>query len=174
MHQIAGEHSQAVFAADGRARHRLVRAAVAAGVALLAAWLIALALGVLGGFGSLPSLTGSASSEPKAANSQIKRVERPSAGPAQAPDLRARRPAEDSVQTSTPTQATGLPSPGRTQNSTPKTTSKAPVSPSAPATTGSASNSGRRLGTTNPTTTGKPVGSPGNGPGGSGAPGRLR
>src|SRR5215211_4585187 len=53
----AGQHANAaIFAADGSARHRIVRAAIAAGVALLAAWVIALALGVLGGFGSLPSL----------------------------------------------------------------------------------------------------------------------
>src|SRR5215212_1975474 len=53
----AGQHANAaIFAADGSARHRIVRAAIAAGVALLAAWMIALALGVLGGFGSLPSL----------------------------------------------------------------------------------------------------------------------
>jgi hypothetical protein len=172
MDQITGAHSQAVFAADGKARHRLVRAAAATGVALLATWLIALALGVLGGFGSPPSVPGTQSSESNPASSQIQRVERSHAGPAKAPDLRERS-AEPSVRTSTPVPASHVQTPSRTQGSAPKTTSKAPVSPSAPAPTGSASNNGRGLGTAKTTTTGKPVGSPGNGPGGSGAPGQL-
>ena len=175
MDQLGGQHSQAaVFAAEGKGRHRLVRAAVAAGVALLAGWLFALALGVLGGLGSLPSLPGSPSTESNPASSQVERVQRPHARPSQAPDLSARRAAEPSVRTSTPLPAGHAPSPSPTQSSTPKTTSKAPISPSTPAAAGPASNNGRRLGTTKPTTTGKPVGSPGKGPGVSGTPVQVR
>src|SRR5689334_17710648 len=57
--ESAGQPVQTtVFAAHGAARHRLVRAAIVAGFALLAAWAVALALGVMGGFGSLPMLPG--------------------------------------------------------------------------------------------------------------------
>jgi hypothetical protein len=173
MDQIAGEHSQAaVFAAEGKARHRLVRITGAAGVALLASWLIALALGVLGGFDSLPGLPDSQSSDSNAPSSQIQPAKRSHLSPSRAPDLRERR-AVHSMRTATPPPASHIPSPSQNQNLTPKTTSEIRVSPSAPAPTMSGSNNGRRLGTTK-TTTGKPIGSPGNGPGGSGAPGQLR
>src|SRR5437764_6962432 len=56
MEQHAGHVEGTVFAAHGGARNRLVRAAVIAGAALVIAWVIALALGVMGGFGSLPLL----------------------------------------------------------------------------------------------------------------------
>jgi hypothetical protein len=176
MDQIAGERSQAaIFAAEGKARHRLVRVAGATGVALLASWLIALALGVLGGFGSLPGLPGARSSESNAPSSQIQPAQRSHVSHSHAADPREGR-AVHSARTSTPPPASHVPNPGQTQNSTPKTTLKVRISPSAPAPTESNSNNGRRLGTTKTKTTppGKPLGSPGNGPGGSGAPGQLR
>jgi hypothetical protein len=173
MDQITGEQSQAaIFAADGKARHRLVRAAVAAGVALLVSWLIALALGVLGGFGSLPGLPGSQPKESKAASGHIKQVQPAHASRAQRPDVVRTRPAP-AEPTSTPAPARHVPSPSRSQGSAPKANSRAPASPSTPAPHGIASSNGRALGTTK-TTTGKPLGSPGNGSGGSGAPGQLR
>jgi hypothetical protein len=171
--QIGGQHSQAVFAADGKARHRLVRAAVAAGVALLAAWLIALALGVLGGFGSLPGLP-ARSSQSNSTGTQVDRAPRGQPGAVQAPHQSARRPAVLSVRTATPPPESRVPDTSRATSPAPKPTSQAPVSTSAPVATPSPSTNGRRLGTTKSTTTGKPAGSPGNGAGGSGAPGRLR
>src|SRR5690242_5910699 len=69
-----------IFAANGAARHRLVRVAIVAGFALLAAWAVALALGVMGGFGSLPMLPG--------ANSHGS--DHPASGPAHAPAVTAR------------------------------------------------------------------------------------
>jgi hypothetical protein len=169
MEQIAEEHSRgAIFAAEGKARHRLVRAAVAAGVALLAAWLIALALGVLGGFGSLPGLPGS---QPKESSAAGQEVQRPHTGRSPAPNLRERRVAP-SVRTSIPAPVSHVPSPSHPQGSTPKKTSQVPTAPS-PSTAAGSPSHGRGLGTTK-TTTGKPIGSPGNGPGGIGAPGQLR
>src|SRR3954452_7029360 len=147
MDQIAGEQSRAaIFAADGKARHRLVRAAVAAGVALLGSWLIALALGVLGGFGSLPDLPGSQSKESTTASGQVQQVQ-PShrhTNRAQTPDVVRERPAP-AKPTSTPAPVRHVPSPSQRQSSTPKTTSKAPASPSTPAAHGTASH-GRALG----------------------------
>ena len=183
MNEITGEHSQAVFAAHGKARHRLVRAAVAAGVALLASWLIALALGVFGGFGSLPGLPESRSSESNAASPRIQPAGPSRGASSEAPDLNERS-TEPSVRAATPTTASGDPRPtrtkSRTQNTTPKPASQAPIAPSAPAPTGSASNNGRHLGTGKPTTTGKPATTgqpaelPGNGPAGTGPPGQQR
>jgi hypothetical protein len=174
MDQIAGEHSQAaVFAAEGKARHRLVRIAGAAGVALLASWLIALALGVLGGFDSLPGLP---DSRPTGSNDAAG-IEPEASHPNRAPQVQPQtqpRHAASSIPTSTTSPVSDLPSRTRPQSSTPETTPRVRISPSAPAApTGSATNNGRHLGTTK-TTTGKPIGSPGNGPGGSGPPGRLR
>lgn len=180
MNQITKEPSQAIFAADGTARHRLVRAAVAAGVALLASWLIALALGVFGGFGSLPGLPESRSNESHTAGPQVQRTQPASVVPSEAPDLNERS-AEPSVQTSSPAPASHDPIPSQSQNRTkstnPEMTSEAPVSPlspSAPAPTETVSDNGRHLGATKPTTTGKPAESPGNGPGGTGPPGQQR
>ncbi len=177
MDQIAGEHSQAaVFAAEGKTRHRLVRIAGAAAVALLVSWLIALALGVLGGFDSLPGLPDSPSTGSNNAGGIQPEASHPSPAPQPQPQPQMqRRHVASSVPTSTSTTAPvgDPPSRTRSKSSTPETTSKVRVSPSPPAPTGSATTNGRRLGTTK-TTTGKPIGSPGNGPGGSGAPGRLR
>jgi hypothetical protein len=177
VNQITKEPSQTIFAADGTARHRLVRAVVAAGVALLASWLIALALGVFGGFGSLPGLPESRSNESHTAGSQVQRAQPASVVSSEAPDLNERS-AEPSVHTSSPAPASHDPIPSQSQNRTkstnPETTSEPPVSPSAPAPTETVSDNGRHLGATKPTTTGKPAESPGNGPGGTGPPGQQR
>ena len=176
MDEITGEHSQAVFAAEGRARHRLVRAAVA-GFALLASWLIALALGVLGGFDALPGLPGS---QPKGANASGTRSEATHPHPIRG---RATRPGgqtrleTDAVRTPAPAPVSQVPSRNRPQSPTPKTktVSQAPAAPSSPAPANPAS-SGRGQGITR-TTLGKPADTPGNGPGGpggTGAPGQLR
>jgi hypothetical protein len=177
MNQITGERSQAIFAADGKARHWLVRAAAAAGVALLASWLIALALGMFGGFGSLPGLPESRPSESQTAGSQIQRAQPASVVSPEAPNLNERS-AESSGETSSsapvshdPIQSRGQ---NRTKSTNPETTSDPSVSPSPPAPTVSASDNGRHLGATKPTTAGKPAESPGNGPGGTGAPGQQR
>ena len=176
MDQIAGEQSQAaIFAADSKARHRLVRAAVAAGVALLVSWLIALALGVLGGFGSLPGLPNSQPKESNPASGQVKQVQPAHTSRAQTPAVVREKPAP-AKPASTPAPVRHVPRPSRPQSSAPKTTSKAPARPSTPAAHGTAASNGRALGTTKTTTgtTGKPLGTPGNGSGGSGAPGQLR
>jgi hypothetical protein len=189
MNQITGERSQAIFAADGKARHWLVRAAAAAGVALLASWLIALALGMFGGFGSLPGLPESRPSESQTAGSQIQRAQPASVVSPEAPNLNERS-AESSGETSSsapvshdPIQSRGQnrtkstnpeTTSNRTKSTNPETTSDPSVSPSPPAPTVSASDNGRHLGATKPTTAGKPAESPGNGPGGTGAPGQQR
>ena len=161
-----GQHA-AVFAADGRSRHRIARAAIAAGVALLAAWLIALALGVLGGFGSLPSLPSlhSRPSDPASAPAPHSRREA-----ARADELRI-APKRVSGPGSLSRTVGGSSSPASPTKPTPTRVSPSP-STSAPAT--SSGSHGLKLGTTRATGGGKPVGSPGNGPGGSGAPGQLR
>jgi rare lipoprotein A len=177
---ITGEHGHAaIFAADGKARHRLVRVAAAAGLALLASWLIALSLGVLGGFDSLPGLTGSQSrgSNPVGIRSEISH---PGPAPAPQPQPQTRtgtqtqtKPAPP-LRTSTTPPVSQAPSRTRPRDSTPKTDAvmQAPTAPSTSTVPGSTPN-GRGQGTTR-TTTGKPAGSPGNAPGGSGAPGQLR
>src|SRR6266508_3325595 len=76
MGQSTG-HAGAIFAAEGSSRHRLVRAAVAGGIALLAAWVIALALGVLGGFGSLPGLPSQSSGGSHEASARTQRKATP-------------------------------------------------------------------------------------------------
>jgi hypothetical protein len=65
--EYGNQAETAVFAADGPGRHRLLRVALVGGSALLAAWLIALALGVLGGFAALPGLPRSSSENSSAA-----------------------------------------------------------------------------------------------------------
>jgi hypothetical protein len=177
MDRIAGQHAQAtVFAAHGPWRHRLVRAATAALLALLAAWLIALALGVTGGFGSLPGLPDSKPSS-NAANSQAQ--ESPTGHSKATPIAQSRGAAlptydanlapatRDSNRTpSQPSRTTGR------QTTVPKPAPNGTVTV-APAVQvqGTTSSSGT---TQSSETTGKPVGSPGNGAGGSGAPGQLR
>jgi hypothetical protein len=144
----------------------MVRVAVAAGAALLAAWLIALALGVLGGFDSLPGLP---SAESGASHEASSRTHHPATA-APAP-LKAQEAAP--VKTVAPSPASDNSSSTRTQSSTPKTSVK-PVAqqPSTSASSTTATHGKSATATTQPT--GKPAGSPGNGAGGSGAPGQLR
>lgn len=179
MDRTAGQHAQAtVFAAQGPWRHRLVRAATAALLALLVAWLIALALGVMGGFGSLPGLPDSKPSS-NAANSQAQEspVGQSRSTPI-APSRDAALPAYDANLAPASSDSNRTPSePSRT--TAPKATVPKPAqSPTGTVTVaptvrgqGPTSSSGtiQSIGTT-----GKPVGSPGNGAGGSGAPGQLR
>lgn len=182
MDRTLGQHASAVvFAADGPARHRIMRVATGAGIALLAAWLMALGLGVFGGLDALPGLPSVHPKESHPANSQaLAPAPTPTLAPAPTPAPRshsrpAGQPAAKAKQTSpqrlpsgahgTPTQRTSAPRPLAVK-----------IAPS-PGTSGSAQPTsparGRALGTTK-TTNGKPLGSPGNGPGGSGAPGQLR
>jgi hypothetical protein len=165
MERPGGHHGNAaVFAADGATRHHLVRAAIAAGAGLLAAWLIALALGVLGGFGSLPGLPHPPSAGSSEASSQTKSPPKPAPARAQrlAPIVRTAAP--------TPTPVSGDSSRPQSHSSTPKTPATQVVQP--PSTSAVTTSTNHGQGTTR--TTGKPVGSPGNGAGGSGAPGQLR
>src|SRR5262245_61277493 len=74
----AGQHANtAIFAANGPFRRRLLKAACAASSALLAAWLLALALGVWGGFELLPGLPGSPSTHPSEASSKAQHPSAP-------------------------------------------------------------------------------------------------
>jgi hypothetical protein len=167
MEHHAGQRANAaVFASEGSVRHHLGRVAVAAIAALLAAWVIALALGVLGGFDSLPGLPSSHPQGSSEASSATPHRQAQSPAP----------PRTEHVVTPAPSPSTS-PSPTsgsdqtRSQGSTPKTTApqavQAPTSTVAPTTHGQSA-------THATTTTGKPLGSPGNGSGGSGAPGKLR
>ncbi len=167
MDHSTGNAGAAIFAAEGSTRHRLVRVGVAAGAALLAAWLIALALGVLGGFGSLPGLPSDHATGSSEASSPVKR-----AGP---------RAAHASSGASQPVTAkTVTTSPVRDTSSQPQSQSPAPKTQAnqivqQPTTSASTTSTAHGKSSTHTTqTTGKPVGSPGNGSGGSGAPGQLR
>jgi hypothetical protein len=167
MNQPAGHQgNEAVFAANSATRHRLVRATDAAGVALLAAWLIALALGVLGGFGALPGLPSSPSHNSSEASSHPH-------GTASRVAARADRPARAVKVDSAATGSTGGSSNQiRPRTSTPKATAPKVVQSPSISVSSASTTHGKAIGTTK--VSGKPIGSPGNGPGGSGAPGRLR
>jgi hypothetical protein len=176
MDQHTGQHANAaIFAANGAARHRLLKAAGAVSLALLAAWLIALALGVWGGFELLPGLPNSHSTRPSEASS---RTQPPPAPPPAQSHPQSHRSAR-AVRTAPPTPAgggsasgTGSGSGSRTtdsQDSTPKTTAPQPVQ--SPSTTSAPPSTSQGQGTT--TTTEVPTDSPGNLPSGSEAPGQL-
>jgi hypothetical protein len=171
MEQAAGQHSTAIFAADGPVRHRAVRAAVAAGIALLAAWLVALALGVLGGFDPLPALPGIPSKEPNQASSSARARQAPRPAPVHVvtpePASAPRAQTSPASEPAAPTSSQPSSAPKRSATRVTPAPNPSTSSPS-----GGAAN-GRALGATK-TTSGKPLGSPGNGPGGSGAPGQLR
>jgi hypothetical protein len=173
MEQAAGQHSDAaVFAAEGPVRNRIVRVVVAAGVALLAAWLIALGLGVLGGFDSLPALPGISSKGSNQASSDARTPQatpRPAARNVVAPKPASMPRAQTSPASASPAPASSAPTSGPKRSVTKVKPTPSPPTPS-PST---GATHGRALGTTK-TTSGKPLGSPGNGPGGSGAPGQLR
>jgi hypothetical protein len=158
----------AIFAAEGSARQHLGRAAIAVAVALLAAWLIALALGVLGGFGSLPGLPSSHSSH----DNEVRSSTTHSRTAAPEAPLRVQRTASDTrTATPSPSHTTATSNPTRSQ-SNPKPTVK-PVVP-APSPPSTSPSTGHGQSGTRTTTAGKPVGLPGNGSGGTGAPGQLR
>jgi len=164
MEHDAGHRTNgAVFSSEGSARQHLGRVGVAAAAALLAAWMIALALGVLGGFDSLPGLP---SSHPKASS------EASASSPhRQAAATDRTRHVVTQAPTESPTSPSSVSRQPQPAASTPKTT--APQAVQAPTPTVAAPVTHGKSGTRT-TTTGKPVGSPGNGSGGSGAPGQLR
>jgi hypothetical protein len=171
--ESAGQQATTIFAANGAARHRLVRAAIVAGFALLAAWAVALALGVMGGFGSLPMLPSAqshGSSDPSPTRAHVA-----AAGPrasARATAFRAQRIAA-AVETNGRATSGGH-SVAVRPHATPQATRPQKVTPSPNSGSSHVSaSSGHGYGTTR-TTLGKPTGTPGNASGGSGAPGRLR
>jgi hypothetical protein len=161
--------NSAIFAANGVARRRLVKVAGAASLALLVAWLIALALAVWGGLGSLPGLPSSHSTGPSEARSRTQGP--PASAPAQShQSARAVRTASPSPAASGTVGGTGGGSRSgttRPQGSNPEATAPQPVqSPSTSSTPPSTSQ-----GTT--PTAGVPTDSPGNLPSGSEVPGQL-
>jgi hypothetical protein len=178
MDQRTGQDANAaIFAANGAARHRLLKAAGAVSLALLAAWLIALALGVWGGFELLPGLPSSHSTGPPEASS---RTQHP-LGPAPAQSHPQSHHSARTVRIASPSPAgsgtasgtgsgTGSGS-GTTdsQGSNPKTTAPQPVQ--SPSTSTAPTSTSQDQGTT--TTTEVPTDSPGNLPSGSGVPGEL-
>ena len=161
----------AIFAAEGSARHRTVRIAVAAGGALLAAWLIALALGVMGGFDSLPGLPSAQSNGSHEASSPAHRTDAPSS-------MRVLSQEAAQMRTVAPKPASGgstsAPSPGSTHAPSAGTVTQQPSTSSTSSSTSSSAGAQGQSAAHTSQTTGKPTGSPGNGSGGSGAPGQLR
>jgi hypothetical protein len=127
--------------------------------------MIALALGVLGGFGSLPSLPGSHSKAPSEAS--VGTPHRRSAAPVQVLHVVTQAPTTSPSQPQAP--ASGQTHP---QATSPKTIATQTVQ--APTSTVTTPTGHGQSTIPGPTTTGKPTGSPGNGTGGSGAPGQLR
>jgi hypothetical protein len=176
MDQHTGQHAnEAIFAANGPSRARLLKAAGAASLAVLAAWLIALALGVWSGFELLPGLPSSHSTRPSEASSRTQHP--PSPAPQSHPQSHQSTRA---VRTASPSRAggtasgTGSGSGGgsgsgttHSQGSNPKSAAPQPdQSPSTSSTPPSTSS-----GTT--TTTQVPADSPGSLPSGSDMPGQL-
>jgi hypothetical protein len=143
-----------------------MRATVVAGAALLAAWLIALALGVLGGFGSLPLLPGSGTKSPSEVSSEAQQPQAPPAVPrrSQANTAKAAAPRSTNVRSTPPTGSRATSAPRAKPTHPAQSTSNTPP----------AASNGNSYGTTRPSGSGKPLETPGNGPGGTGAPGLLR
>ena len=177
MDQHTGQHANAaIFAASGAARHRLLKAASAVSLALLAAWLIALALGVWGGFELLPGLPSSHSTRPSEASSRTQHP--PAPAPAQSHPqshhstraVRTASPSPDGSGTTGTGSGTGSGT-GTThsQGSSPKATPPQPVQ--SPSTSSTPPSTSQDQDTT--TTTGVPSDSPGSLPSGSGVPGEL-
>jgi hypothetical protein len=172
MDQHTGQRANAaIFAANGVARRRLVKAAGAASLALFVAWLIALALAVWGGLGSLPGLPSSHSTGPSEARSRTQPP--PASAPAQShQSARAARTASPAASGTVSGTVSGTGDGSRSgttrpQGSNPKATAPQPVqSPSTSSTPPSTSQ-----GTT--PTAGVPTDSPGNLPSGSEVPGQL-
>jgi hypothetical protein len=159
-----GHHAdQAVFAGEGFARHWLLRAAVLSGAALLATWLVALALGALGGFEALPRLPGQSGGESHEVNTG--KVAKPA--PVTRRDDQGRGVDEEAgsdAGSSAPSRQVSRPAPARVPRLKP-----APA-PAVSVTT-TVTKPGKRIGTTQ--THGQPLESPGNGPGGTGPPGQT-
>ena len=163
MNEAVETQHPPIFAADGSRRRLLVRGAAIAVGALLAGWLVALALGAFGGFESLPGLP----------------AEAPRDHQATAPESNSAAAAEARRVAPTGTEADSapapVPSPRHPAAAQPSVVRPAAPSPRpAPSTRGKSGSraqgqsQGQGGGTTKPA--GKPIGSPGNGPGGSGAP----
>jgi len=166
MGQSTGHAGAAIFAAEGSGRNRAVRIAVAGGMALLAAWLIALALGVLGGFQALPGLPGAHSSPSREASSPTRHAVAHARMPLTAAPARVRTVAPSPSGYTRPTSSAG---------STPKPASRTATPPSTTSQSSTSLSTNGKSATAHATrTTGKPVGSPGSAAGGSGAPGHLR
>jgi hypothetical protein len=145
-----------------------VRVAGLGAAALLATWLVALALGALGGFEALPSLPG----ESRGESEQASAGEVPTPAPVTRRDNRDRGVDEEPASgagSNAPIRPVSRPEPQRAPRSRP-----APA-PTVGATTGTTATTttkpGKRLGTTQ--TTGKPLDSPGNGPPETGPPGQT-
>jgi hypothetical protein len=176
MDQHTGQHANAaIFAANGAARHRLLKAAGAVSLALLAAWLIALALGVWGGFELLPGLPGSHSTRSPEASPRIQHP--PAPAPAQShpqshQSARTVRIASPSPAGSGTASGTGTGTGSGTTNSqgsNPKATAPQPVQ--SPSISSAPTSTSQDPGTT--TTTEVPTDSPGSLPSGSEMPGEL-
>ena len=176
MDQHTGQHANAaIFAASGAARHRLLKAASAVSVALLAAWLIALALGVWGGFELLPGLPSSHSTRPSEASSTTQHP--PAPAPAQshpqshhsARAVRTASPSPDGSGTASGTGSGSGTGTTHSQGSNPKATAPQPVQ--SPSTSSAPPSTSQDQDTT--TTTEVPSDSPGSLPSGSGVPGEL-
>lgn len=153
-----------MFAGAGLARHWFLRAAVIGAAALLATWLVALTLGALGGFETLPSLQGESrgnSAEPSSAEAS-----KPTPVAQQKSRTRGDEQSGTESASTTLRQPANRPAPARAPSPKPAR------APSASVTATTTIKPGKRLGTTQ--TSGKPVGSPGNGPGGVGPPGQTR
>jgi hypothetical protein len=182
MDQHTGQHANpAIFAANGTARHRLLKAASAASLTLLAAWLVALALGVWGGFESLPGLPSFHPTRPSEASP---RTQHPPAPPPAQSHLQSHpqshQPAR-AVRTASPSPAgsgtasgTGAGSGSgsgttHSQGSNPKPTAPQPVQ--SPSTSSAPPSTSHGQDTTS--TTEVPTGSPGNLPSSSDSPGDL-
>jgi hypothetical protein len=166
MDQHTGQPAdEAIFAANGPSRRRLLRALGVAFVALLAAWLIALTLGVWGGFDSLPGLPGSHSTPPTEASSRTHQP--PAPAPAEshqsAPAVRIASPSPADSGSGNGSGNDTTHSQGSNPNATAPKPVQSPSTSSAPPSTSH--------GTT--TTTGVAPDSPGNLPDGSEVPGQL-
>ncbi|MGH2984864.1 MAG: hypothetical protein ACRDK5_11535 [Solirubrobacterales bacterium] len=164
MSRDDGHHAdQAVFAGDRLSRQWVLRAVAVGGAALLATWLVALALGALGGFEALPGLPDQSGGRSHEARSG--KVAKPA--PVTRRDDHGRGVDEEpgsNTGSSVPSQPVSHPAPSRAPRLKP-----APA-PAVSVTT-TVTKPGKRLGTTQ--TSGPPLDSPGNGPGGAGPPGQA-
>jgi hypothetical protein len=125
---------------------------------------IALALGVLGGFEPLPVLPSNSGESTKASS----KVRPAGSGSKPRPQAQTRTVAPERSFSDTPSHSTASPNP---LSGLPRHQTLPKISPQVSGTTTGGSTSGQGVGLSQPS--GKPLGSPGNGPGGSGAPGQL-